>query len=134
MRWMLSLFLLGCLPGMLQAQRIRVPLPQPDTTPPVLTAQDSAWFRARTSPIRKPYSDCSGLAFQTCASGEIEARLSADATAFGVLMTRAYDGKSAFLWRITGRVAAGGGGGAAGGRSRGGRGGRGARGGGRRRG
>ena len=89
----------------------------PDSAP-VMSHNDSVMYRNRMTAARRPFSKCLGVGFQTCASGETEARLSADGTAYGVLMTR-YDGKSAFLWRITGRVngaAAGG----EGGRQRGG--------------
>jgi hypothetical protein len=91
--------------------------PDPDSAP-VMSHNDSIMYRNRMTAARRPFSKCLGVGFQTCASGETEARLSADGTAYGVLMTR-YDGKSAFLWRITGRVngaAAGG----EGGRQRGG--------------
>lgn len=114
-----------------EAQRGRTPtieLADPMDTVEVLTAQDSAIYRARITAARKPFSDCEPPAFQTCASGETEARLSSDGTAYGVLMTRKYDGKSAYLWRITGRVGGGaGGGGGGGGRKGRGGGGRGAK-------
>ena len=92
---------------------------QPDSLAP-LTAQDSAIFRARMTAAEKPYSDCKAQAFQTCASGELEARLSSDGTAYGVLFTRNYDGRSLYVAQIT-RRAGGGGGGGRGGRGGGGR-------------
>ncbi len=99
------------------AQRaVKVPVPADKTdldSVPALTAEDSARFRARTTAAKKPFDECTGPAFQTCASGAAEARLASDGTAYGVLLTRA-DGKSAFLWRITGRVSGGGEGGGGG--------------------
>jgi hypothetical protein len=80
-----------------------------DSTGP-MTAQDSASFRARTTASQKPFNECKGQAFQTCASGELEARLSSDGIAYGILFTRNYDGKSLYLWRIA-RGPSGGGGG-----------------------
>ncbi|MEO8199456.1 MAG: hypothetical protein ABI679_02940, partial [Gemmatimonadota bacterium] len=126
---------LACLtavcPTVALAQRIKVPTAGATSadSAPVLTAEDSARFRARTTAARSPFSLCTGPAFQTCASGETEARLASDGTAYGVLLTRKYDGKSSFLWRITGRVGGAGEPGGAGGkrggrRSRGGGGGK----------
>ena len=104
------------------------PLAGRDAQDTVITsAVDSALHVARTTASKKPFSECQGHAFQTCASGETVARLSVDGTAYGVLISGIYDERSgmlrtAFLWRITGRVASGGegGGGGKGGR-RGGR-------------
>jgi hypothetical protein len=105
--------------GSAQAQRggtATIAVQDPSDSLEILTPQDSAIYRARITAARKPFSDCRGQAFQTCASGETEARLSSDGTAYGVLMTRNYDGKAAYLWRITGRVGGGAGGGGGGGR------------------
>ena len=89
---------------------------RPDSAVP-MSARDSANFRARTTAALKPYSECKGQAFQTCASGELEARLSSDGIAYGLLFTRNYDGKALYLWQI---VRGGGGGGGGGGKGRGG--------------
>jgi hypothetical protein len=108
----------------LNAQRGRSPAieqEEPDSTGP-LSAQDSAYFRARITAAENPFHECKGQAFQTCASGELAARLSSDGTAYGVLFTRNIDGRSLFLWRIT-RGGGGGGGAGGGGRGRGGGGG-----------
>lgn len=82
------------------------------TTQPRMSASDSVIFHARTTASRKPYSACIGQAFQTCASGQTVARLSLDGTAYGVLISifdeRHGLERSAFLWRITGRVGIGG--------------------------
>lgn len=129
--------LLAMIPGVATAQRLRVPPAAVSAADsgPVFTAEDSAQYRARTTASRNPFSECTGPAFQTCASGETEARLASDGTAYGVLLTRKYDGKSSFLWRITGRVGGGGMGDGAGGgrRARRGRGGGGGGGGGGKR-
>jgi hypothetical protein len=127
---LLTLFVLGA--GQLQAQGRTTQPPATDAaidTLSVLSARDSAIYKARITASRRPFNDCQGQAFQTCASGETEARLSSDGTAYGVLMTRKYDGKAAYLWRITGRVGGGGAGaGGAGGKGRRGGGGGGGRG------
>lgn len=121
-------------PLVLQAQ---VPAPRlnPNAgrgdTAATMTAADSISFLARTTASRKPFHECAGHAFQTCASGETAARLSLDGTAYGVLISvfddRSGTERTAFLWRITGRVGisgadeegpGGGGGGKRGGRSR----------------
>lgn len=80
----------------------------PDSTAP-MTAQDSAIFRARTTASLKPFNECKGQAFQTCASGELEARLSSDGIAYGLLFTRNYDGRSLYLWQLARRNGGGGG-------------------------
>lgn len=92
----------------------------------VLSARDSAIFRGRITAAKSPYSDCQLHAFQSCASGDVEARLSADGTAYGVLMTR-YDGKAAYLWKLSARATGAGDGAGGGGRRRGGGGARGAK-------
>jgi hypothetical protein len=101
-----------------QAQRGLIEEQRDSVVP--MTAQDSAIFRARTTAAESPYNDCMGQAFQTCASGEMEARLSSDGTGYGVLFTRNYDGRSLFLYQITRGGRGGGGGGGAGGGGRGG--------------
>jgi hypothetical protein len=76
-----------------------------------MTAADSASFRARTTASKRPYHECTGHAFQTCASGETAARLSLDGTGYGIVLNifdeRTGVERSAFLWRITGRVGIG---------------------------
>lgn len=106
------------LPGLIEEE-------EPDSAIP-LTAEDSASHLARITAAEKPYSGCKGQAFQTCASGELGARLSSDGIAYGLMFIRNYDGKSLYLWRIT-RGSGGGGGGGGKGRGGGGRGGRGAK-------
>lgn len=125
MRGVLAGVLIACVfAGSLQAQRKRATQPAEPEVPAedtleVMSAQDSAIFRARITAADKPFSDCKGQAFQTCASGELEARLNLDGTAYGVLFTRNFDGKSLYLWRITrGGGAGGGGGGGARGRGK----------------
>jgi hypothetical protein len=134
-----SLAIIGLFPLVLQAQAT-VPRLDPnaargDTMRTRMSTADSLSMVARTTASKKPYHECSGRAFQTCASGETAARLSLDGTAYGVVMNVFDDRRgteiSAFLWRITGRVTlrgmmeddpedpgAGGGGGRKGGRSR----------------
>ena len=111
MRRLVVLLAIGGFPLALHAQ---VPRPDPtagesDTTQ--ITAADSASYRARVTASSKPYHECTGQAFQTCASGETAARLSLDGTAYGVVLSvfdkRSGVARSAFLWRITGRVGTG---------------------------
>jgi hypothetical protein len=130
---MKRVFILVCLSAALattvSAQRRTAPQlsEEEEDTLTILTPRDSAIFRGRITASEKPFSECNSRAFQTCASGDTEARLSADGTAYGVLMTRQYDGRSSYLWKLSGRATVGPGAGGAGGRGRGG----GARGGGR---
>ena len=121
-----AILLAGVLAPGIQAQRGRTPMVGGGEDSVIeMTAQDSAIFRGRITASENPYNNCTSQAFQTCASGELEARLSSDGTAYGVLYTRHYDGRSLYLWRIT-RGGGGGGGAGGGGRGRGG-GGRGAK-------
>lgn len=101
--------------------------PSEDTTQ-VATAEDSLRFRARITPARLMFDECAGVSFKTCASQRVQAQLSSDGVAYGVLITRSNDGRSVYLWQI-GRMGTPGGGAAGGRGGAGGR--RGGRGGGR---
>jgi hypothetical protein len=138
MRRLVVLLMVSGFPLVLRAQVPRLePGAGSSDTAQQLTAADSASYRARTTASKKPYHECTGQAFQTCASGETAARLSLDGTAYGVVLNiydeRSGVARSAFLWRITGRVGMGAvdeEGGPGGGRGKGRRGGRSRRGGG----
>lgn len=82
-----------------QGQGLRTPL-RPTVDTAGMTATDSLHLRARRTAAKGLFNSCQFQAFQTCAAGEIEARLTSDGTAYGVLITRIYDGKGVFLWRL----------------------------------
>lgn len=113
MRRLAVLLAMSGFPLVLHAQvpRLEPSAGKAETSEQVMTAADSASFRARTTASKRPYHECTGHAFQTCASGETAARLSLDGTAYGVVLNifdeRHGIERSAFLWRITGRVGIG---------------------------
>jgi hypothetical protein len=112
MRWLAVVVAMSGVPLVLHAQVPRLdPGAGKSDSVQQMSAADSASYRARTTASKSLFHECTGHAFQTCASGETLARLSVDGTGYGVVLSvfdeRNGTQRSLFLWRITGRVGIG---------------------------